>query len=104
MNETRQKPYIRIILLVIALFIAGLVGYKIGSDNMNHKWFEASQEVIPGVIDYVIERYEEAPSIDMFTEMNKELIKDEGMLLFITGVWYEIDPAGLQEYIEKWGL
>ena len=100
MNETRRKPYIRILLVVIALFIAGLVGYKIGSDNMNHKWIEASQNTVPSAIDYVIERYEEAPSV---TESTKELIKDEGMLLFITGVWYEIDPGGMQEYAERYG-
>ncbi len=95
MNETRRKPYIRVLLLMLALFIAGLVGYKLGSDNMNHKWIEASQEVVPAVIDYVIERYEEAPSF-------KELIKAEGELLFLQGTWMKVDPAGFWEAMEKY--
>jgi len=98
MNETKRKPYIRIILLVIALFIAGLVGYRFGSDNMTHKWMEASQETIPVVIDYVIERCEEAPSIEDF----EELIKSEGKLLFLELIWMEIDPEGFWEAMERY--
>jgi len=100
MSETRRKPYIRVLLLVIALFIAGLVGYKIGSDNMNHKWFEASQEAVPIVIDYVMERYGEDPSL---AESYKDLIKAEGKLLFLELTWMKIDPEGFREAIEKYG-
>ena len=100
MKETRRKPYIRVLLLVLALFIAGLVGYKFGSDNMNHKWFEASQEVVPIVIDYVMERYGEDPSL---AESYKDLIKTEGLLLFLEGTYMLIDPAGFEEFMEKYG-
>ena len=102
MNETRRKPYIRIILLVIALFIAGLVGYKLGSDNMTHKWMEASQEVVPGVIDYVIEMCEYAPSNEILAESHKELIRTEGLLLFTSGTWLKIDPEGFWEAMERY--
>ena len=100
MSEIRRKPYIRVLLLVVALFIAGLVGYNFGSDNMNKKWIEASQKVVPAVIDYVIERYEEAPWID---ESDKELIRTEGLLFFLEGTYLLIDPAGFWEYMEKYG-
>ena len=101
MNQTTRKPYMRVILLVLALFLAGLVGWKLGSEDMQDKWIDASQDILPSVIDGVIERYEEAPFI---TESTKELIKDEGVLAFIMGVWYEIDPGGVQDYVERYGL
>ena len=88
------------ILVVLALFVAGFIGYKLGSDNMSDKWVKASQEVVPVVIDYVMERYGEDPALG---ESRKDLIRTEGVLLFITGIWYEIDPGGMQDYIEKFG-
>lgn len=101
MTEIKPKPFILVLLLVLALFAAGLVGYNFGSDNMNEKWVETSQKIVPFVIDYVIERCEKAPLIEMFAESNKELIKREGLLLFIEGTWMHIDPAGYLEYMKK---
>jgi hypothetical protein len=100
MNEIRRKPYIRVILLVLALSIAGGIGYGIGSDSMNHKWIKASQKTVPVVIDYVMERYGENPSL---AESYKDLIKDEGLLLFLQGTWMQLDLKGYLEYMEKIG-
>ncbi len=100
MNEKRPKPYVRIILFVLALFMTGAIGYSIGSDSMNHKWLEASQKVVPAVVDYVIERCGEDWSL---AESYKELIKNEGLLLFLEGTWMLIDLEGYLEYMEKFG-
>jgi len=101
MKDIQQpKLYIRVLLLALALFIAGLVGYNFGSVNMNHKWIEASQTVVPGVVDYVIERCGEDWSL---AESYRELIKNEGLLLFIKGTWMLIDLKGYLEYMEKIG-
>jgi hypothetical protein len=97
MNEMRLKPYIRVVLVVVVLCIAGAIGYDIGSRRMNGKWVGASQKSVPIVIDYVMGRYEEAPRID---ESTKELIRAEGLLLFIQGTWMQIDPKGYSEYLE----
>ena len=100
MNEIRVKHYWRILAVIIALSIAGGVGYSIGSDRMNTKWLEASQKVVPVVIDYVIERCGEDWSL---AESYKELIKNEGLLVFLQGTWMIIDLEGYLEYMEKWG-
>jgi len=100
MNEIRVKPYWRVLAVILALSIAGGIGYKIGSDSMNHKWIEASQKTVPVVVDYVIERCGEDWSL---AESYRELIKNEGLLLFIKGTWMLIDLKGYLEYMEKIG-
>jgi hypothetical protein len=100
MNEIRVKPYWTVLAVIVALSIAGGIGYGIGSDSMNHKWIEASQTVVPGVVDYVIERCGEDWSL---AESYRELIKNEGLLLFIEGTWMLIDFEGYLDYMEKFG-
>jgi len=97
MGDMRLKPYVRVVLVIVVLCIAGGIGYDIGSRRMNGKWIAASQDSVPIVIDYVMARYEEAPWID---ESNKELIRSEGLLLFIEGTWMQIDRKGYLEYLE----
>ena len=91
--------WIKVGLLALALCIALLVGYNIGSHNMNKKWIEGSQKVVPVLIDYVIDRYEEAPEIEMLAESNKELIKTEGLLFFIQGMGTYIEGERFIEYL-----
>jgi hypothetical protein len=100
MNGTKPKSYGRIVLLVLALFIAGFAGYKLGSYNMCHKWIEASQKTVPIVIDYVLDRYAENPSL---AESHRDLITSEGELLFAQGTYMLIDPEGYLDYLEKYG-
>lgn len=100
MNETTRKPYMRVILLVLALFLAGLVGWKLGSENMQRKWLEASQKTLPVVIDYVMDRYAEDPSL---AESYRDLIRAEGLSLFTQGTYMLIDLEGYLDYLEKHG-
>lgn len=88
------------ILAVLALFVAGFIGYKLGSDNMNDKWVKASQEVVPVLIDYVMGRYGDNPAL---AESHKDLIRAEGALLFIEGIWMGIDPEAFLDSMEKYG-
>ena len=92
--------WVKVGLFILALCIAGLVGYRFGSDNTTKQWLEGSQVIVPAVIDYAIERYEEAPPIEMFAEFNKELIKKEGLLLFIEAMGIHIEGEDFLEHME----
>jgi len=68
---------------------------------MNDKWLEASQKVVPVVIDYVIETCDEGQPIETFAETHKDLIKARGLLLFIEGTWMQIDFEGYLEHLKE---
>jgi len=93
--------WVKVGLFILALCIAGLVGYHFGSDNTTKQWIEGSQTIVPAVIDYAIERYKEAPPIEMFAESNKDLIKKEGLSLFIEAMGVHLEGEDFLEHIEE---
>jgi hypothetical protein len=92
--------WLKVGLVILALCITGLVGYRFGSNNMSKQWLEGSQIIVPAVIDYAIERYEAAPPSEMFAESNKELIKEYGLLLFLDAMGIYIEGEDFLEYLE----